>query len=106
MIQVISTDIMIKKQISSEELKLLSITGADDSGTIKLILKNDNIPFAAIGSQLILRNIYVELINDYIILIANENTKIYENPKKPVKSDHLENNYSSIKISSINLDSL
>jgi hypothetical protein len=96
---------MIKRQLPEEELKLLTITGADDTGVMTIILKGENIDIASIGTQLILRNIHVELINGYIILIANENTKIYENKTKPV-SISKPDNLSRIKISTVNLENL
>jgi thioredoxin-related protein len=109
MVQVISTDLIIKKQLSQgQQLKLLSITAADETGIITVILKNENINFANIGNQLTLKNVKIEIINGYIVLIADENSSVYENRMKPVQVNAVafENNFSRIKISYINIDSL
>jgi hypothetical protein len=106
MVQVISTDLLIKKQLSqNEELKLLSITAADDTGSVSIILKNENIQHAVIGHHVIIRDVKIEMINGYIVLVADENSKIYENKTKSANAsfENLEKNFSRVKINTINL---
>ena len=105
MIQVVSTDILIKKNLNhNQDLKLLSLTISDDTGYMSAIFKNDHINLAKIGNQLIIRNAHIEFIDGYILLTCDENTNIYENKNNMVEYSKVETNYSKIKINLINYD--
>ncbi len=102
---IISTDILIKKRISpTEEIKLLSCTIADDKGSISAIVKNENIGHIKIGTEVILRNVKVDIINGYIVLICDENTAIYDNKQKRILCPNTIINISKIKINKIDYE--
>jgi SET domain-containing protein len=74
------------------------------------IFKNENIKFAKIGEEVIIRNAKIEVINGNIILISDENSNIF--PSKGIIDinsmpiEVLELNYSKIKLQMWQFDNL
>ena len=116
-VKILSTEILIRKTINpgsmsgpGEELLLLQVCIADDTGTMNAIFKNENIKFMKIGEEVIIRNAKIEVINGNIILISDENSNIF--PSKGIidlnsmPMEMLELNYSKIKLQMRQFDNL
>ena len=73
-IKVVSTEILIRKNTNNEkELILLQVVISDNTGMMNAIFKNDNIRFAKIGQEIIIRDAEINILNGNIFLICNEN---------------------------------
>jgi hypothetical protein len=116
-VKIISTEILIRKTINpgslsgpGDELILLQVCIADDTGTMKAIFKNENIKFAKIGENIIIRECKVETINGNIILICDENCHIFQSTglfdNNSIQANVLEVNYSNIKLNNCDYSEL
>ena len=80
-VKIISSDILIRKNINTypnDELCLLQCLVADETGTFNVIFKNENIKFAKLGKEIIIRDAKLEIINGYLILVCDENSILFE----------------------------
>jgi hypothetical protein len=104
--KVISTDLLICKQVNNDELKLLQIQIADSTGVMKAILKNELIHRVKIGKEFIFRNAKAEIINDLLVLVCDENSILFDSNDliKIENINVLENDFSKIKIFSSSTD--
>jgi len=103
-VRIISTDILIKKKINNtnDELALLQILVADDTGCINAIFNDNFIKFVNIGREIIIRNVKIEIINGHVILICDENCILFESNNLITDfSNCLEKNYSKIKLNKL-----
>ena len=104
---VISTEVLIKKVIKTDEAMAgMSVTLCDDTGIMNGILFNDKIKFAKIGKTVIIRSARVEILNGFLYLILDVHSNIFEYNDQLLanKKMNLENNYSNIKLTLINTD--
>ena len=109
MAKIISTDILISKQInnSTDELKLLQVQIADETGTLRVYLKNEQIKKVKLGKEYIFRNLKIDVINNVLVLICDENSIIFSTPHDYIKissSAIFDNDFSRVKICCLSND--
>ncbi len=96
-VKIISAELLIKKQ--NINLILLKVVGADESGIIHMIMKNELIKYAKINKELIIRNAKLEEIDGYVYIVCDEICDVFESSSiLNISGDNLGVNFSEIKI--------
>ncbi len=104
-VKVVTSEIIIKKNINQgEELAIMQVVVADDTGCINAIFKNENIKFAKIGEELILRDAKVIFLNKNIFLVCDEVTNIFINSANKLNKINIGINYSKVKLTPIEIN--
>lgn len=104
-VKVITSEIIIKKNINQgEELALMQVVIADETGCMNAIFKNENIKFAKIGEELILRDAKLVILNKNIFIVCDEVTNIFPYSGNILSQINLEINYSKVKVTPIEIN--
>ena len=82
-IKIISTDYMIIKQNnlnseSDDRDRIIQITVGDETGFLSVLVLNKNIEKIKIGEEIILRNVKIRILKNYLYLICDDDSKIFK----------------------------
>jgi len=107
--QIISTDVLIKKVINTNQTMAgMSLHLCDETGIMNAIFYNEKIKLVKIGETIMIRGARIEIINGFVSLILDENSNIFVSEELSVgkrdKNMCVDINYSNIKLNLINTD--